>query len=844
MAKKQLSKQKKNQKEHSKKTIILQKLQSKQIDNTMPAEKPVTALQKIQSQLETIINKRKKEKNHLKQLKKESRIIKKHLTELENQLLDTVTDNNLNHKLQQQLKQLQKGFDKKFKQLEKNNQRLYREISLFNDLEQRVEKRINTLQLESHPWQQKLDYLGVSNNEIVDKISHFESELVQLDEKLSHSDPSVRSLDDFSSKVEQLQHFVTQIQSDYQDQDTRLKLLQANTGNIRHALQQAQTLQQAENQRIDGQLDTINPRLDTLNTEQQNLIVQTQALQQNIDTLKQTSSDLQTEFNQKENQKLLAEHNEHLNQQSEQKYQQFEQQLSSLKDAQQQLIKPLEEQLKELGSELQLLRQAYTEQEREQGEQKKPDEHRFESLIEQIAQFDSLLKLSRDELQEHIQKLREEDQQTHSEQLKHLGGQLEQLAQQLNNVAEQSSQLQTLFSDMQDQQQIDQQHTKELSAQAQTQQQQINEQGEQLQQINPLLEQNLAQNTAQSEQLNQFTDSIEQLQARQAQLNSSEHNNQQQLNNLSRKLEQNYNDIETQVEQLHNHQLEQKTRLHEYHQFQYQQQNQHKELSGELSHLSTRIKNRSQLFGIGLISVLAISTLLFFNKDLLESQTDNQALVSQIKKAVRNDTFSKINALTRQNSTILNDQLGQLRASIKDIKAKQSQVPVLAVTPAPETTTAIKAQQTQQNILQDKITGLETEHKNIKQSVFTLTERVDKIDIKVTKLENTVQNQTLTAKKNSATANTRKQTIIPATSIQTPFYGIQLSGSVHTESIKDFLLKHQLINKTAVYQTELNNKPWYIIILGRYPSFTQARQDLNKLPAPLQQIHPWIRKLP
>ncbi len=804
MSKKQLSKQKNNQKEHSKKTKSLKKLQSKQAGSPMPADKPVTALKKIQSQLETIISKRQKEKNYLKQLKKESRVIKNHLTELENQMLDTITDNHLNHKLQKQLKQLQKGFDKKFNQLEKNTQRLDREISLFNDLEQRVENRINTLQQESHPWQQKLDYLGVSYDEIFDKISHFESELVQLEEKLLQPDHSTQSLDDFSTTVEQLQQFVAQIQSDYQEQDTRLKLIQTDTGNIRHALQQAQTLQQAENQRIDGQLDTINPRLDSLETEEQ---------------------------------------------QSKQKYQQFEQQISSLKDAQQQLIKPLEEQLKELGSELQSLRQVYTEQERKPGEDQKQSESRFNGLIAQIAQFDSLLKQSRDELQEHIQTLREEDQQTHSEQLTHLGGQLEQLAQQLNDVAEQSSQLQALFSDLQDQQQIDQQHAQELSAQAQTQQQQLNELDEQLQQINPLLEQNLAQHTAQSEQLNQLTESIEQLQAEQAQLNGSEHNNQQKLNNLSKKLEQTYNDIDTQVEQLHKQQLEQKTQLHKYHQFQYEQQNQHKELSAELTHLSTRIKNHSQLFGIGLISVLAISTLLFFNKDLLEPQTDRQVLVSQVKKAVRNDTFSKINELTRQNSMILNDQLSQIRASIKDIKAQQSQPPVLAVTPPSEKTTVIEAQQTSQNILQERISTLETElkteQKNIKQSVSTLTERVEKIDTKVTELESTVQNRAVAPGNNiTSTRKSRKQAIIPVNTIQTPFYGIQLSGSVHTESIKDFLVKHQLINKTAIYQTELNNKPWYIIILGQYSSFAQARKDLYKLPAPLQQIHPWIRKLP
>lgn len=859
MAKKQLSKHTDNKKDNKKKSGKLKKIHTNQVDiATSPDKskasseknlnsKSLEALKKIQAQLNTLTDSREAEKERLKFFEKEIRSLKKHLTELDNELLDLVFHDDSNRKLQKKLKKFQKTLNKKAAQFTKNTQQLEHEISLFNDLEQRLINRIESLEQDTRPWQQKLDYLSVSYDELFDKITQFESELGQFDNKLQQPEQEVaQELKEFSTTLDQIQSFVEQVQSHQRDleshqqeQDTSLNLLQTDTSNIRQSLQQVQELQQAEKQRIDEHLKSLTPQLDSMAS----------AL---------TSS-------QEENKKLLAEQNEQIEQKTEQKFQQVENQLSDIQDAQQQLIKPLEIQLGELSNELKSLRNTYNEQEQKQQQNEESnqdtDKTQFNQLIGQVNQFDNVLKQSQNELNQHIQTLKDSDQ-VQSEQFSQLDEQLQQLAQQLAEVAEQSSQLQGLFSDLQDQQQLEQQQSKELSEQVQTQQQQLNELDEQLQQFTPLLKQDNG-----TEQPDALSRAIEQLQAEQAGISSAEQATHKKINVLSGKLEQNYNDIDTRLDQLHNHQLEQKTQLHKYHQFQYEQQNQQKELSDELNDLSLQIKNRSQLFGLGLISVLAISTLLFFNKDLLVSQTPDQTLVTQIKKEVKNETFSKINTLTKQNSIILNNQLSQIREAIKEIRAKQAHSPVtLAIAPPPVSDTPItadnkaiinKAQQKQASVLQDRLNELETELKSeqqtTKKSVAGLADKVEQIDAKVervenkvTELEKTVQNQTA-LDKTSPLVNlqaARKQAIIPVDSIRMPFYGIQLSGSYHTESIKDFMLKHQLINRTKIYQTELKNKPWFIVILGEYLSFAQARQDIQQLPEELKQLKPWVRKLP
>ncbi len=455
MAEKQQSKNKNdkkgNLKNKQKSTKKLKKLAANQSDTSasvkqpvVPAgEPPVTALKNIQKQLKQLTAQREEEQNRLTAFKKEIRTIKKHLNELDNELLDTVANDKSSHQLLKKLKQFKKHFDKKLKQFDKETHRLTQEISLFTDLEQRVIKRIETIEQQllqdQQPWQKQLDYLGVSYDKLFDKISHFETELSRFDQKLEQPDQGLNEFADSLEKLQQqVQDYIQQIQTHEEEQDTRLKLLQTDTTNIHLSLQQIKALQQAENQRINAQLEPLTPRLDSLEKDTQQLNHKTDELTRQLD--------------------------------KEQDFQQFENRLNSLQDAQQQLITPLVQQLNELGNELQLLKQSIAEQQTEEpSSETAQDDECFNALAQQVEQFDGLLKQSQEELKTHIQSLRDSDQTAQSEQTDQLRKQLEQLEQQLTEVAEQSTQLQNLFSDIQDQQSLEQQQSKELSEQVQTQ---------------------------------------------------------------------------------------------------------------------------------------------------------------------------------------------------------------------------------------------------------------------------------------------------------------------------------------------------------------------------------------
>ncbi len=452
MAEKQQSKNKNdkkgNLKNKQKSTKKLKKLAANQSDTSasvkqpvVPAgEPPVTALKNIQKQLKQLTAQREEEQNRLTAFKKEIRTIKKHLNELDNELLDTVANDKSSHQLLKKLKQFKKHFDKKLKQFDKETHRLTQEISLFTDLEQRVIKRIETIEQQllqdQQPWQKQLDYLGVSYDKLFDKISHFETELSRFDQKLEQPDQGLNEFADSLEKLQQqVQDYIQQIQTHEEEQDTRLKLLQTDTTNIHLSLQQIKALQQAENQRINAQLEPLTPRLDSLEKDTQQLNHKTDELTRQLD--------------------------------KEQDFQQFENRLNSLQDAQQQLITPLVQQLNELGNELQLLKQSIAEQQTEEpSSETAQDDECFNALAQQVEQFDGLLKQSQEELKTHIQTLRDSDQTAQSEQTDQLRKQLEQ---QLTEVAEQSTQLQNLFSDIQDQQSLEQQQSKELSEQVQTQ---------------------------------------------------------------------------------------------------------------------------------------------------------------------------------------------------------------------------------------------------------------------------------------------------------------------------------------------------------------------------------------
>lgn len=72
-------------------------------------------------------------------------------------------------------------------------------------------------------------------------------------------------------------------------------------------------------------------------------------------------------------------------------------------------------------------------------------------------------------------------------------------------------------------------------------------------------------------------------------------------------------------------------------------------------------------------------------------------------------------------------------------------------------------------------------------------------------------------------------------------YGLQLLGLSNEAAVKRFIKANNLTGKVNYYHTSLKGKDWYVLIYGQFQTPTAAKQALKKLPAAVQDLHPWVR---
>ncbi|QIG04296.1 SPOR domain-containing protein [Proteus sp. ZN5] len=78
---------------------------------------------------------------------------------------------------------------------------------------------------------------------------------------------------------------------------------------------------------------------------------------------------------------------------------------------------------------------------------------------------------------------------------------------------------------------------------------------------------------------------------------------------------------------------------------------------------------------------------------------------------------------------------------------------------------------------------------------------------------------------------------IPATN-----YTLQLSGASRQDTLEAFAKKN-LNGNYAIYKTQRNGSPWYVLIYGNYRNISEAKQAVSSLPAPVQAKQPWVRPM-
>ncbi len=74
-------------------------------------------------------------------------------------------------------------------------------------------------------------------------------------------------------------------------------------------------------------------------------------------------------------------------------------------------------------------------------------------------------------------------------------------------------------------------------------------------------------------------------------------------------------------------------------------------------------------------------------------------------------------------------------------------------------------------------------------------------------------------------------------------YTLQLMASHEPSTLNQMIAGDDLAEKAHIYQAKLNNKPWYMLVYGEYPSVSAAHQALKALPASLRHLHPWIKSI-
>lgn len=71
-------------------------------------------------------------------------------------------------------------------------------------------------------------------------------------------------------------------------------------------------------------------------------------------------------------------------------------------------------------------------------------------------------------------------------------------------------------------------------------------------------------------------------------------------------------------------------------------------------------------------------------------------------------------------------------------------------------------------------------------------------------------------------------------------FTLQLSGASQSNSLNTFA-RQQGLKNYAVYQTEREGKPWFVLVSGNYASSADAKRAIASLPADVQAKKPWVK---
>ncbi|USH04036.1 AAA family ATPase [Grimontia kaedaensis] len=72
-------------------------------------------------------------------------------------------------------------------------------------------------------------------------------------------------------------------------------------------------------------------------------------------------------------------------------------------------------------------------------------------------------------------------------------------------------------------------------------------------------------------------------------------------------------------------------------------------------------------------------------------------------------------------------------------------------------------------------------------------------------------------------------------------YALQLAALQSKQAVTEFLQEYAITDRALVYETRRNGEPWFMVLLGDYPSVAEARRAELQLPANIQALTPWAK---
>ena len=72
---------------------------------------------------------------------------------------------------------------------------------------------------------------------------------------------------------------------------------------------------------------------------------------------------------------------------------------------------------------------------------------------------------------------------------------------------------------------------------------------------------------------------------------------------------------------------------------------------------------------------------------------------------------------------------------------------------------------------------------------------------------------------------------------------LQILGARDPDTLLKFATLHKLGDDSAWFETELNGKPWYIIVHRFYTDKDIARASIARLPDSLKTSKPWVKSV-